>query len=342
MGAEHDHGHGDGGHDHGHDHGHGGHAHGVAADADRRWLATALGLICAYMAVEVAVGLAAGSLALLSDAAHMLTDAASIVLALVAMRLAARPARGGFTFGLKRAEILSAQANGLSLILLAAWLSYEAVRRLVSPPEVAGAPVLLTALAGIAVNVVAAWCLSRANRTSLNVEGAYQHVLNDLFGFAATAVAGLVVMATGYARADATVSLVVVVLMVRAGCGLLKESGRIFLEAAPAGLDPDAIGDAMVGRPGVVEVHDLHVWQITSGQTALSAHVLVAPDRDCHAVREELERDLADRNGITHTTLQVDHAAAELLTVGAAAPRAADGHCAQPHGAVHRGEPHPH
>ncbi|BAJ27091.1 MULTISPECIES: cation diffusion facilitator family transporter [Kitasatospora] len=351
MGAGHDHGH-ERGHDqdgHGHDgHGHGGHgggghdghAHGVSADADRRWLASALALICGFMAVEVAIGLAAGSLALLSDAAHMLTDAASIVLALVAMRLAARPARGGFTFGLKRAEILSAQANGLSLILLAAWLTYEAVERLVSPPEVTGSLVLWTALAGIAVNVAAAWCLSRANRTSLNVEGAYQHILNDLFGFVATAVAGLVVMTTGFARADAIVSLVVVVLMVKSGYGLLKESGRVFLEAAPAGVDPDAIGDAMVTRPGVVEVHDLHVWQITSGQTALSAHVLVDPDRDCHAVREDLERELARRDGITHTTLQVDHAAAELLTVGA--PRRPDGHCAEPHGAVHREEPHPH
>ncbi|MEU5388514.1 cation diffusion facilitator family transporter [Kitasatospora cineracea] len=356
MGAEHDHGHGGRGgadrHDHGHGHGHGGHdhgggghdghAHGVAADADRRWLAAALALICGYMAVEVSIGLAVGSLALLSDAAHMLTDAASIVLALVAMRLAARPARGGFTFGLKRAEILSAQANGLTLILLAAWLTYEAVERLISPPAVSGAPVLFTALAGIAVNVAAAWCLSRANRTSLNVEGAYQHVLNDLFGFVATAVAGLVVLTTGFARADAIVSLVVVVLMVKAGCGLLKESGRIFLEAAPAGVDPDAIGDAMVARPGVVEVHDLHVWQITSGQTALAAHVLVAPERDCHAVREDLERELAARDGITHTTLQVDHAAAELLTVGAAAPGHPDGHCAEPHGAVHREEPHAH
>ncbi|MFC8722972.1 cation diffusion facilitator family transporter [Kitasatospora sp. NPDC057198] len=308
----------------------------MSVDADRRWLAVALALICGYMAVEVVIGLAAGSLALLSDAAHMLTDAASIVLALVAMRLAARPAGGGFTFGLKRAEILSAQANGLTLILLAAWLTWEGVRRLVDPPEVAGSPVLCTALAGIAVNVAAAWCLSRANRTSLNVEGAYRHVLNDLFGFIATAAAGLVVLATGFVRADALVSLVVVVLMVRAGCGLLKESGRIFLEAAPAGVDPDAIGTAMAARPDVVEVHDLHVWLITSGQTALSAHVLVAPGRDCHAVRAELEDALARAHGITHTTLQVDHAGAELLTVGAGLPRPAGGHCAEPHGTVHR------
>ncbi|MFB7267482.1 cation diffusion facilitator family transporter, partial [Streptomyces nojiriensis] len=154
----HDHAHD--GHDHGHGHDHGGHSHGVAADADRRWLAIALALIGGFMAVEVVIGVMANSLALISDAAHMLTDAVSIVLALIAMRLAARPARGGFTYGLKRAEILSAQANGLTLILLAAWLAYEAVRRLMDPPPVEGGLVVVTALAGIVVNVAAAWCIS--------------------------------------------------------------------------------------------------------------------------------------------------------------------------------------
>ena len=169
-------------------HGHGnGHGHGPAAvpsrDADPRWLGAALGLILALMVGELVVGLAANSLALLSDAAHMLTDAASIVLALVAMHLAARPPRGGYTFGLKRAEILSAQANGLSLLLLAAWLGYEAIERLIDPPEVAGGLVLVTALVGVAVNLVATWCLSRANRSSLNIEGAFQHEIESVAHF---------------------------------------------------------------------------------------------------------------------------------------------------------------
>ncbi|WP_027758956.1 cation diffusion facilitator family transporter [Streptomyces sp. AA1529] len=284
-----------------------GHAHGVRADADRRWLAGALTLIVVFMAAEVVVGLAAGSLALLSDAAHMLTDAASLVLALVAMRLAARPARGGYTFGLKRAEILSAQANGLTLVLLAVWLGYEAVRRLIRPPEVEGGWVLLTALAGIAVNVAATWCVSRANRTSLNVEGAFQHLLNDLYAFLGTAVAGLIVLTTGFARADALASLAVVALMLRAGGGLIRASGRIFLEAAPAGIDPDTVGDRMAAADQVAEVHDLHIWQITSNRPALSAHVLVVPDGDCHGVRRALQRQLREDWGITHTTLQVDH-----------------------------------
>lgn len=298
------HDHGTAGHE---DHGHAGHSHGVAADADRRWLGIALGLITGFMAIEVVVGFLAHSLALISDAAHMLTDAVSIVLALIAMRLAARPARGGFTYGLKRAEILSAQANGLTLLLLAVWLAYEAVRRLLDPPPVEGGLVLVTALAGIVVNIVAAWCISKANRTSLAVEGAYQHILNDLFAFIGTAVAGLIVLTTGFRQADSIASLVVVVLMVKAGYGLVRESGRILLEAAPAHVDPDTVGDRLVGQPPVTEVHDLHIWTITSGQAALSAHVLVAPEGDCHAVRRDLEALLAKEYGITHTTLQVDH-----------------------------------
>jgi cobalt-zinc-cadmium efflux system protein len=295
------------------------------------------------MAAEVVVGVVAGSLALLSDAAHMLTDAASLVLALVAMRLAARPARGGFTYGLKRAEILSAQVNGLTLLLLGAWLAYEAVRRLIDPPTVQGGPMLATALVGIVVNVAAAWCLSRANRTSLNVEGAYQHVLNDLFAFIGTAVAALVVVLTGFVRADALATLVVVALMARAAYGLLRDSGRIFLEAAPADVDPDLLGDRLVGRAGVVEVHDLHVWQITSGQAALSAHVLVEPGGECHAVRRDLEELLRRDYGITHTTLQVDHVPERLLQVALPGEVPAAGpHCETPHGAVHRGGPHRH
>ncbi|MFE2547075.1 cation diffusion facilitator family transporter [Streptomyces sp. NPDC059355] len=343
--APHDHGHDHAaGHDHGHggQGGHGGHSHGVSADADRRWLAIALGLIGTFMAIEVVIGVVAQSLALISDAAHMLTDAVSIVLALIAMRLAARPARGGFTYGLKRAEILSAQANGLTLLLLAVWLAYEAVRRLLDPPPVAGGLVLVTALAGIVVNVAAAWCISKANRSSLAVEGAYQHILNDLFAFIGTAVAGLIVLTTGFVQADAIATLVVVVLMVKAGYGLVRESGRIFLEAAPAHMDPDAVGDRLVGHPPVTEVHDLHIWTITSGQAALSAHVLVEPAGDCHAVRRDLERLLEKEYGITHTTLQVDHAQEALLTVGRPGEGPADPHCADAHGPVHRQGPHDH
>nr|BEK71467.1 cation diffusion facilitator family transporter [Kitasatospora purpeofusca] len=344
---EHDHDHSEGdGHGHGAGGGHDGHSHGVAADADRRWLTVALLLIVGFMAVEVGIGFAAQSLALISDAAHMLTDAVSIALALVAIRLAARPARGGFTFGLKRAEILSAMANGLTLLLLSVWLAWEAVQRLISPPEVTGGLVVVTALVGIVVNVAAAWCISRANRTSLNVEGAYQHILTDLYGFIGTAVAGVVVVTTGFARADAIASLFVVVLMLRAGYGLVRASGRIFLEAAPAGIDPDELGDLLVGQEGVVEVHDLHVWQISSDSPALSAHVLVVPSGDCHAVRRGLEALVREKYSITHTTLQVDHLGSGAVQDVAItpAPEAGDAgeHCEDTHGPVHRPGPHEH
>ncbi len=349
VGARDEHGHGKPGHGqerepgqgpgrgNGPEHGHAGHTHGVSAGADRRWLSAALALIIFFIVVETAVAVLAGSLALLSDAAHMLTDAFSIVLALVAMRLSARPARGGFTFGLKRAEILSAHANGLTLILAALWLGYEAVRRLIDPPEVTGWMVLSTALVGIAVNLLATWCLSRANRSSLNIEGAYQHILNDLFAFIGTAVAGLVVLTTGFARADALATLLVTGLMLKAGWGLLRDSGRIFLEAAPVGLDPDEVGAELAATDAVTEVHDLHIWTITSGEPALSAHVLVEPGGDCHRVRRALDRMLADRHGLTHTTLQIDHADRSAESGGRTPAGSAAGHCETPHGPVHLG-----
>ncbi len=289
------------------------HSHGPASGADARWLSGALALILAFMAAEVIAGLAAHSLALISDAAHMLTDAASIALVLVTARLAARPPAGGYTYGLKRTEIMSAQANGITLVLLAAWLGYTAIRHLVTPPAVDGGTVLAVALAGVVVNVAATLLIVRAGGgrgapRSLNLAGAFRHIVTDLYAFAATAVAGAVIVLTGFDRADAIATLVVVALMVQAGAGLIKQSGRIFLEAAPAGLDPAAVGAAMAARPHVTEVHDLHIWEITSGMPAASAHVLVAPGEDCHAVRADLEAYLSREYGITHATLQVDHA----------------------------------
>jgi cobalt-zinc-cadmium efflux system protein len=294
--------------------GHEGHSHGVNAGADSRYLAIGLALLVGFMLVEVVVGFIASSLALISDAGHMLTDAGSIGLALLTMRLAQRPARGAMTYGLKRAEILSAQANGITLLLLSAWFVYEAIRRLIDPPEVEGGLVLAIALLGIVVNLLATWTISRANRESLNVEGAFQHILTDLFAFIATAIAGdIIYFSGGYNRVDAIAALVVAVLMLRAGYGLVRDSGRIFLEASPKGLDPEAVGHAIASHPGVASVHDLHVWEVTSGFPALSAHVLVAEDEDCHAERRELEHLLEERFDLHHTTLQVDHVTPEVI-----------------------------
>jgi cobalt-zinc-cadmium efflux system protein len=287
-----------------HDHYHHGHAH--AGTADGRRLGLALALILGFMAVEVVVGFLASSLALLSDAAHMLTDAGAIALALAAARLAGRPAQGGFTFGLKRAEILSAQINGVTLVALATAIVVEGIRRLISPPEVEGAAVLAVALAGIVVNLLATLVLSGANRRSLNVEGAFQHVLTDLFAFIATAIAGGVILATGFRAADGIAALFVAALMLRSGWGLLRESGRVLLEAAPRGLDPQEIGRSLASEPHVVEVHDLHVWEVTSGMPSLSAHVTVRAGCDTQAHRRRLAELLRERFGIDHSTLQVE------------------------------------
>jgi cobalt-zinc-cadmium efflux system protein len=275
-------------------------------------LKLALGLIIAFMAAEVTIGIIVSSLALLSDAAHMVTDAAALGLALVAARVARRPAQGAMTYGLGRVEILSAQGNGATLLVLALVIVYVAIRRLLSPPHVGGTAMIAVACAGIAVNIAAARILAgNGQRRSLNLEGSYRHILTDLYGFIGTAVAGVLVLTTGFVRADAIASLVVAALMLHAAYGLLKESGRIFMEAAPAGLVPEEIGKALASQPGVIEVHDLHVWEVTSGFPALSAHVLVAPGEDCHELRRRLQHLLDERFEIDHTTLQVDHAAAE-------------------------------
>jgi cobalt-zinc-cadmium efflux system protein len=272
--AEH---HGRAGHDHAHHHGH----HAPSAQADRRWLRVALALIAGFMAVEVVAGLLAGSLALLSDAAHMLTDAASIGLALFAARLSARPAGGAFTV--------------------------EGGRRLGSPPHVDATAVIVVGAVGALVNVAAFWALSRSERQSLNVAGARAHVLADLYGSGAAVAAGIVIATGGPAEVDALAALTVAGLMLRSGWSLLRSSARVLLEAAPRGIDPDEVGRTLAALPGIVEIHDLHVWEVTSGFVAVAAHVVVPPDDDCHLRRRELQAVLHDRFGIRHTTLQVDH-----------------------------------
>ncbi len=301
------------------EHHHHGHSH-APADASEGRLKVALALLVGLMAVEVVFGILARSLALLSDAAHMLTDAGALLLALVALRLARRPAKGAMTYGLGRSEILSAQFNGATLLVLGLLIVYEGVRRLIDPPVVEGGIVLAVALVGVVVNVVAVAVLHGANRRSLNVEGAFQHVLTDLVAFIATAIAGLVILVTGFDRADGIASLFVAGVMLRAAWFLLRDSGRIFLEAAPREIDVDEVGSAMIGVDCVSEVHDLHVWEVTSGFPALSAHVLVGAADDCHRARLRLEEVLHERFGIDHTTLQVDHEGGDLLSIEVRSP----------------------
>lgn len=290
-----------------------GHSHSHASvdtTADRRLLGAALALILLLMAGEVAAGLIADSLALLSDAGHMLTDAAALGMALGAAVMAQRPPQGRWTWGFRRLEVLAAQVNGATLAVIGIWILYSAGRRLASPPQVHGAVVLGVASGGVLVNIAATALLSRANRESINVRGAFAHVATDLAAFVGTAVAGLLVLLTGWNRFDPIASLLIAGLMFWTAGGLLRESSRIFLEVSPRELDPEAVGRAIAGMPEVVEAHDLHVWTVSSGFPALSAHVLCRSDSDCHAVRRAIERMLHDRFELEHTTLQVDHASA--------------------------------
>ena len=286
---------------------------GPKQDADLRYLLTALILLAAFMLAEVIVAFVAGSLALLADAGHMLADVGAIAGALWAIRLAARPPAGAWTFGWQRAEILSAAANGNTLLVVAGIVTVQAIIRLTHPPHVDGAPVLAVALAGIAVNIAAAWVLAQANRSSLNVEGAFRHVLTDLYGFLGTAAAAVIILTTGYVRADSIASLLVVLLMVTAAWALLRDSGRILLEAAPEHIDLDDVRAHLLATTHVRDVHDLHAWTVTSSLPALSAHVIV--DDSCFTngqapqLLDRLQACLAGHFDVEHSTFQLEAAA---------------------------------
>jgi cobalt-zinc-cadmium efflux system protein len=288
------------------------HAHQHRLAGDRRALAGALAVVLAVVGGEIVAGILARSLALLADAGHMVTDAAALAFALVAATVAARPAGGRWTFGYSRLEILAAQANGIALALVAVWVVYSAVHRLVAPHDVRGGLVLVVALGGAAASVVASLLLARASRESLNVRGAFVHVVTDVAAFAAAALAGGLVLATGWDRFDPLASLAVAALMLWSGWRLLRESTAIFLETS-GDIDPDEVRGALAAEQDVVSVHDLHVWTVTSGFPAVSAHVLVGHGADCHAARARLEQLLERRFGLAHSTLQVEHAPPGIL-----------------------------
>ena len=272
-----------------------------------------LALTIGFTVVEVVAGFFTGSLAVLADAGHMLSDTFAIGLALVALTLAARPSTPRRSFGFQRAEILAAFVNGLTLVLVSGWIVWEAVQRLRNPPEILGGWMLVVALAGLAVNAISAVILLRSERESLNIEAALRHVVADLLGSAVVLIAAVVILLTGWTVVDPIVSLAIACLIVASAWGVLRDSTAILMEETPSGIDADAVARAIVSVPGVTNVHDLHVWRITSGFDALSAHVLVGRGEDCHGLRREIERELASRFDITHTTLQVDHDAADAL-----------------------------
>ncbi len=263
--------------------------------------------------VEIAGGLITGSLALLADAVHMISDNFSLGLTLVAIRLADRPPTPQRSFGYKRAEILAALVNGVLLIAVSIWILYEAAQRLEQPEEVLGGGMLVVALGGLIVNLVAFRILAPGAEQSLNVAGALRHVLADLAGSVGTIAAAIVILTTGFTEADPIIGALIAVLIAASAIPIVRDSTQVLLEQAPAGVDVEEVGRAMAAHRGVASVHDLHVWTITSGFPALSAHVLVGADEDCHARRGELEALLADRFGIGHSTLQMEHVPAQSL-----------------------------
>ena len=274
-----------------------------------------LGLTLAFTAVEIVGGLLTGSLALLADAVHMLSDNLALALALFAVWLAGRPSTPERSFGYQRAEILAALANGVILVVLAIWIFIEAWGRLTDPPDVLAGWMAVVAAVGLAVNLVAAAILTRAGHDTLNMRAALRHVIADAFGSAGVLVAAVVILLTGWRYADPLAGVLIAVAVLASSWSVLRDSVNILLEGAPKGIDPRELGRRLAEAPGVVEVHDLHVWTITSGFPSLSAHVLVARDDDCHARRRELEELLLREYGIEHTTLQVEHAAPPVVSI---------------------------
>jgi cobalt-zinc-cadmium efflux system protein len=283
------------------------HSNGDERSQNKRALGIVLALTTGFMVAEVIGGLITGSLALLADAGHMLSDVVSLALALVAVRLAERPPTPQRSFGLQRAEILAALANGVTLVLISLWIFYEAVQRLSDPPEILGGAMLAVAIGGLVVNLVGAWILQRGQRESLNVSAALRHVVADILGSVGAIAAALVILLTGWRYADPVISVLIAALVLGSGIPVIRDAGRVLLEAAPRGLDVEKVGGRMVEQTGVAEVHDLHIWTVTSGFPALAAHVLVPPEEDCHERRRDLERLLHNEFDIDHTTLQVDH-----------------------------------
>ena len=288
------------------------HAHDHRSSS-RRALLWVLALTLAFTVVEVAGGIWTDSLALLADAGHMLSDNIAIAIALVAVTLARRPSTPERSFGMQRAEILAAFVNGLTLVLVSGWIVWEAIQRFGDTPEILGGWMLAVAFVGLLVNAIAAAILISSGRETLNVEAALRHVVADFLGSGAVLVAALVIVTTGWTLIDPLVSIGIAVLIVASAWGVLRDSTSILMEATPSEIDANAVAEAIVAVPGVTSVHDLHVWRITSGFDALAAHVLVGRGEDCHGLRREIEGVLRERFEITHTTLQVDHDAADAL-----------------------------
>lgn len=288
-----------------HDHGH---THGVDASRpeQRKRLLLTLVLVVIYMGAEVVGGLLSGSLALLADAGHMLSDAAALALSLFAVVIATRPAPAHNTYGYYRLEILAALVNGVVLGVIAIGIVVEAVGRLANPTEVKGALMLGVASGGLVINLLGLWILSGGKEHSLNVRGAWLHVLSDTLGSVGAMISGVLVWQLGWAWADSAASLLISALVINSAWLLLKETVAVLMETAPAHLDVEEIRAALAEQEGVIEVHDLHVWTITSGLESLSGHVVVGPQASHPELLRALRGVLHERFGIDHITIQIE------------------------------------
>ena len=303
-----------------HAHSHAGHAH-AHGSGSLRSLLVALALNAGFTVVEVVVGFATGSLALLADAGHNLSDVLALGIAAGAVILARRPATVSRSFGFKRAEILAALLNAVSLVVIAVLIFVEAGRRFANPVAVPGGWIIGVATVGLLINVLGAAAVFRRDRSDLNLRASFIHLAGDALGSLGVIVAGVLIVTTGWGYADPLFSVLLGLLILGSSWSVLRDSLLVLLEAAPRGTDVEEIGRTIVGYPGVVEVHDLHVWTISSDFPALSAHVLVRPGADCHTIRRELEQHLREAFSIDHTTIQVDHVDDQLLSIRRTAGR---------------------
>lgn len=313
MAPSHDHAeHGHAAHHHaahhhaGHDHALHGHAHG--SDADERRVACAFWIIAVFLGVEVAGGVISGSLALLADAGHMVSDAVALGMSWAALRIGRRPADLLRSYGYRRLEVLVAFANGCALFVITAWIAFEACWRLAAPRVVHGRSMLAVAAAGLIANAVAFLILSGGRRENLNVRSAWLHVLGDLLGFAITVVAAAIILLTGWSRVDPILSLIVAALISRSALQIVRSSGHILLEGTPVGLDAAVVReDLLAALPAVCDVHHVHAWSLTQEEQFITLHVRTVPGADLDTLVPAISRRLEHRFGIAHSTIQVDH-----------------------------------